>query len=355
MSVLDLARPEIRALAPYSSARMEADGGSVLLNANESPWPAESDAAHGFNRYPDPQPKELIVRLAQLYSVAPENILAARGSDEGIDLLVRAFCRSGIDGVALSPPTFGMYAVSAAVQGAHVLEIPLKRDFSLDANAILQRTDARTKIVFVCSPNNPTGNVVPIDIVERLAAALATRTLVVVDEAYIEFTDGQSAAALLDRYPNICVLRTLSKAHAIAGARVGSVLAHRDVIALLRRILPAYPLPCSSIEAALAALAPVALAATQQRIAALIALREKLSAVLRTSKDIIEIFPSQTNFLLARCVDADAVYDRLLARGVVVRNVSRQHALAGCLRITAGSDDEIGALRQALDVEEPSP
>ncbi len=221
MSVLDLARPEIRALKPYSSARMEASGGSVLLNANESPWPAVMAGGIALNRYPDPQPDELIRALADLYGVAPARVLAGRGSDEAIDLLVRLFCRAGQDAVAICPPTFGMYAVSAAIQGAAIVEVPLRGDFSLDADALLAHVDANVKIVFLCSPNNPTGNLVPLATISHIVATLAGRAIVVVDEAYIEFAGTSSAATLLDRYDNLAVLRTLSKAHALAAARIG--------------------------------------------------------------------------------------------------------------------------------------
>jgi histidinol-phosphate aminotransferase len=156
MSVLDLARPEIRALQPYSSARMEASGGSVFLNANESPWPAVSAGGVPLNRYPDPQPDELVSRCAALYRVAPAQVLVGRGSDEAIDLLVRAFCRAGQDSVVICPPTFGMYAVSAGIQGAAVVDVPLRADFSLDTETLLARATANVKLVFLCSPNNPT-------------------------------------------------------------------------------------------------------------------------------------------------------------------------------------------------------
>lgn len=352
MSVLDLARPDIRALTPYSSARMEASGGTILLNANESPWRADFDDTHGFNRYPDPQPAELVARLCALYGVSPEQLLVARGSDEGIDLLVRAFCRADKDAVATCPPTFGMYAISAAVQGADVIEVPLKADFSLDADALIANADTRVKIVFACTPNNPTGNLVPLDQIEQLAVSFAGRALIVVDEAYIEFAQAPSAIGLLASYDNIAVLRTLSKAHALAGARVGSVIAHPDVIALLRRILPAYPLPTSCIDAALAALTPTAIAATRARIDALVNGRDRMAVRLREVPGITNVFASAANFLLVRCEDAETTYRQLLSCGIVVRNVSGQRSLAGCLRVSVGTEQEIAALLEALGIRE---
>ena len=348
MSALDLARAEIRALKPYSSARMEASGGSVLLNANESPWPSVMGGTGALNRYPDPQPAELVRRLAALYGVAPNQVLVGRGSDEAIDLLVRAFCRAGRDAALICPPTFGMYSVSAGIQDAAVIEAPLRTDFSLDVDRLLARVTPQVKLVFVCSPNNPTGNLVPLAEIEQLAAALNDRALVVVDEAYIEFAGTPSATGLLERYDNVVVLRTLSKAHALAAARVGALIAHAEIVALLRRILPAYPLPTPCVEAALAALTPAALAATQVRVAGLLEARARLAEVLKTFAGVREVFPSFANFLLVRCADAHRVYDRLLAAGVVVRDVSHHAVLADCLRITVGSDEDHRRLLAAL-------
>jgi len=352
VSAIDLARAEIRALKPYSSARMEASGGSVLLNANESPWPSVMGGTGALNRYPDPQPAELVRRLAALYGVAADQVLVGRGSDEAIDLLVRAFCRAGQDAVVISPPTFGMYSVSAGIQDAAVVEVPLRADFSLDVDGLLARTTGRVKLVFVCSPNNPTGNLVPLAMIERLAAALTDRAVVVVDEAYIEFAGAPSAAALLARYDNVVVLRTLSKAHALASARIGTLIADADIVALLRRILPAYPLPAPCVEAALAALTPPALAATRVRVEGLLRARERLAEVLKTFSGVREVFPSSANFLLVRCADAGGLYRQLLGAGVVVRDVSHHAALNDCLRITIGSDEDHRRLLAALGLRE---
>ena len=348
MSVLDLARPEIRALKAYSSARMEASGGSVFLNANESPWPAVM-AIGALNRYHDPQPPELIARLAALYGVAPAHVLVGRGSDEAIDLLVRAFCRAEHDAIAICPPTFGMYAVSAAIQAAAVREVPLRADFSLDVDAVRAHVTAEVKLVFVCSPNNPTGSLVPLPAIEQLTTALRDRALVVVDEAYLEFSGAASAAGLLAHHDNIAVLRTLSKAHALAAARVGTLIAHADVIALLRKLLAAYPLPLPCVEAALAALAAPALAATRVRVDGLVRARARLGAILQRAREVCEVYPSSGNFLLVRCVDAGALYRRLLGAGIVVRDVSHYQALGGCLRVSVGSEADHARLEAALD------
>ena len=337
MSVLDLARPEIRAMQPYSSARMEASGGKVFLNANESPWTPQGDDL-GCNRYPDPQPAALIDALAALYGVQRDQLLVGRGSDEAIDLLVRAFCRAGEDAILIQPPTFGMYAVCAHIQNAAVIEVALAADFTLDVDAVLAAVTPAVKLVFICSPNNPTGQTVPRAAVERLVQALAGRAVLVVDEAYVEFAEAGSVADLIGQYDNLAILRTLSKAWALAGARVGTLLAHADVIALLRRIMPPYPLPLPCVAAALAALSAPSVAA--EHIAVIDEQRGVMRAALARVAGVREVLPSQANFLAVRFDDAGAVYQRLLAAGIVVRDVRRYPNLADALRITIGTPAE---------------
>jgi histidinol-phosphate aminotransferase len=340
MNLLDLARPEVRALKPYSSARMEASGGSVFLNANESPWPPAAAPQSSLHRYPDPQPPALLQALARLYGVAADHILVGRGSDEAIDLLVRAFCRPGRDAVAICPPTFGMYAVAAALQGARLIEAPLDADFNLDPAALLARLDADTRLVFLCSPNNPTGGAVSLAAIEHIAASLHDRALVIVDEAYIEFADAPSAIGLMARERNLCVLRTLSKAHALAGARIGSLLAAPEVIGLLRRIMPPYPLPTPCVDAALAALAPAALDETARRVALLRRERERLAQALAALPLVRAVLPSQANFLCVRFADPARVYRAALAAGIVLRDVSRYPGLGDALRLSIGTPEE---------------
>jgi len=340
MSIVDIARPEIRAMQPYSSARMEASGGAILLNANESSWPPPGDDVLDCNRYPDPQPPALIEALATLYGVRPAQVLVGRGSDEAIDLLVRAFCRAGEDAIAIQPPTFGMYAVSARIQNAAVLEIPLAEDFSLDVDAMLAAFTPAVKLVFVCTPNNPTGQRVTQAQVEHLAQALCDRALLVVDEAYIEFSDMASAAALIDRYDNLAVLRTLSKAWALAGARVGTLLANEAVIALLRRIIAPYPLPRPCVALALQALTTAGQAQARQHIAIVREQRERMAAALASLPGVRAVLPSQANFLAVRLDDPATVYQRLLDAGIVVRDVRRYPRLGDALRITIGTAEE---------------
>jgi histidinol-phosphate aminotransferase len=340
MSVLDLARPEIRAMQPYSSARMEASGGEVFLNANESAWAPVGDDGLGCNRYPEPQPAALVEALAALYGVRREQLLVGRGSDEAIDLLVRAFCRAGRDAILIQPPTFGMYAVCARVQDAGIVEVPLAADFTLDVDAVLAALTPAVKLVFICTPNNPTGQLVPRAAVERLAQALSGCALLVVDEAYVEFSDAGSVADLIDRHDNLAVLRTLSKAWALAGARVGSLLANAEVIALLRRIMAPYPLPLPCVDAALLALSGWGRANARGHVGIVREQRAQMLAELRRLPGVREVLPSQANFLAVRFDDAGAVYQRLLAAGIVVRDVRRYPNLGDALRITIGTPTE---------------
>ena len=354
MNVLDLARPDLLALDGYSSARMEADGGRILLNANESPWP--QDDAAPLNRYPDPQPPRLREMLADLYAVAASRLLIGRGSDEMIDLLVRGFCRSGKDAILVQPPTFGMYAVCAAVHGAAVCSVPLQSeqympDFDrIRAAVVASAADAPIKIVFACTPNNPTGGLPARSDLLRLARALRRRALLVVDEAYIEFSDAGSLARDVEGNPNLVVLRTLSKAHGLAAARVGCMIAAPEIVALLRRIMPPYPLPTPCSDAAEAALTPESLRRTRERIAMIRDQRERLRQRLRAHPAVRAVLPSQANFLTVRFHDAGARYAELLAAGIVVRDVRRYPGLADALRISTGTPEENAAMLSTLDL-----
>ena len=340
MNVLDLARPEIRILQPYSSARMEAAGGQIMLNANESAWEPTGDAGLGCNRYPDPQPDALLHSLASLYGVRREELFVGRGSDEAIDLLVRAFCRAGQDAIVIQPPTFGMYAISARIQNAAVIEVPLAPDFSLDVQALLSAVIPAVKLVFICTPNNPSGKSMPRADIEQIVSALADKALLVVDEAYVEFSDQRSVADLIGRYENLAVLRTLSKAWALAGARVGSLLASPEVIALIRRIMPPYPLPLPCVAVAMAELSPSGQAAARENIAIVREQREAMCVALSRLSGVREVLPSDANFLAVRFDDAGTIYQRLLRAGIVVRDIRRYPQLQDALRITIGTPEE---------------
>jgi histidinol-phosphate aminotransferase len=346
--LLDIARPDIRAIKPYEHASWEP--GLVRLHANELPWRQDADAsAAGLNRYPEPHPLELAARLAPLYGVAPECVLPGRGSDEAIDLLVRAWCRARTDAVLICPPTFGMYGVCARIQDAAVREVPLLRErgYALDVDGILTAVTPNVKLVFLCTPNNPTGNSIAQSDILRLAAALAGRALLVIDEAY-DFSAAPSCATLLGSHPGIVVLRTLSKAHALAGARCGVALADPEVIALLRRIVPPYALTQLSIEAVERALEPAALTRTRERIAGIVAERARVAAALAALPGVIKVWPSDANFLLVEFADAAAALARTHAAGLLLRDFRRTPGLERALRVTIGSVEQNARLLGSL-------
>jgi histidinol-phosphate aminotransferase len=341
MSVLDLARADLHHLSAYSSARMEASGGDLWLNANESPWPNAGVAA-ALNRYPEPQPVALIEALAALYQVSADRVFVGRGSDEPIDLLTRAFCRAGQDQVIVSPPTFGMYAMAARVQGAAVGALPLlaAHGFAYDFAGVRAAVTAATRLVYACTPNNPTGNSLPVADLLDLAEALRDRAVLVVDEAYIDYAEAPSLIAALPRFDHLVVLRTLSKAHGLAAARIGVALADPAVIDLLRRIMPPYPLPSPCVAAALQALSAPALAATRAHVQTICSEREQLAAALAARDDVCAVLPSQANFVTVRWRDAEAVYAHLQAHGILVRSLRRYPGLEDALRISVGSPPE---------------
>ncbi len=354
MSIVTRARADLAAFLPYASARRSGFDAPIHLDANECPWDDADDPLR-LNRYPSPQPARLVTELANLYGVPSEWLWVGRGSDEAIDLLIRAFCMARCDNVATITPTFGMYRIGSRLQGVGCRELTLSADddFRLDVDALLGLTDADTRLVILCSPNNPTGTPYHGAAIEKLAARLSGRALLVIDEAYLEFSGLDSVAALIERHDNVAVLRTLSKAHALAGARIGTLIAAPDVIELIARIAPPYPLPATSIAAALVALQPDTLARTRQRIAQLLDERERVAQALRALPDVVTVWPSAGNFLLVRFRDAQVAFERALAGGVLVRDVSggidaARTALSGCLRISIGRREDNDTLLDAL-------
>lgn len=345
-------REDLRDFTGYASARMQAVAAGIRLDANESPWPSAADGAARLRCYPEPQPQALVAALARLYGVAPERVLATRGSDEGIDLLLRATCPPGRGAIVTTPPTFGMYAVCARLHGARVLEVPLRDDgagFRADLDAIADAAlAARARLVFLCSPGNPTGDVIPPAAIAALAGRLSGEALVVVDEAYGEYAGVASAATLPEAADNVVVLRTLSKAHALAGARIGCVIAPPGITAALRRCQAPYPLPAPSVAAALAALAPAAMARTQTRVQRIRAARDKLAASLRELPAVRRVDPSGGNFLLLRLAEPDAALARLRAAGIAVRDMRAAPGLSDAIRATVGTARQNAALLDAL-------
>ncbi|MGY1409320.1 MULTISPECIES: histidinol-phosphate transaminase [unclassified Luteimonas] len=357
--VLSLVRADLRDFAGYSSARSSKLDGEIWLNANESAWGNAADADASCRRYPDPQPAALCAALAGLYGVQPEQLIVGRGSDEAIDLLVRATCTPGRDAVLVTPPVFGMYAVSARLQGAPLVEVALRDDARQglvpDFDAIEREALARgAKLLFLCSPSNPGGAAIALDDIAALAQRLAGRALVVVDEAYGEFSDTPSATRLLDAHPNLVVLRTLSKAHALAAARIGVAIAAPELIAVLRRCQAPYPVPGPVARLGVEALSPESRAATAARIEQIRRERERLLGALSSLPGVRRVYPSQANFLLVRFDDATAAFDALLGAGIVVRDQRAAPGLGDALRITIGTPEQNDRVLSTISALSPS-
>ena len=350
MNVIErLARPEILALEPYAHASW--DPSLERLHANENPWRFAGDpSSPGLNRYPEPHPRVLEARLATLYGVRTDQVLAGRGSDEGIDLLTRAFLAAGRDAALVCPPTFGMYAVATRIQGATVVEVPLctAAGFALDEEAVLAALSPAVRLVFVCTPGNPTGASLDPRAIERILVRTANSAIVVVDEAYAEFAASPSFAGRLDEFPNLVVLRTLSKAYALAGARIGTVIGSPALIDLLRRIVPPYAVATPASDAALAALAPAALAEAERRIDTLKAERARLAAGLAALPLVTRVWPSDANFLLIGARDPAELVRRARAAGLLLRDFSHSRWTPGCIRISVGSPQQNDRLLTGL-------
>jgi len=347
--ISDIARPDIVALKPYEHASWEPP--LERLHANELPWRATGDETDaGLNRYPEPQPRELVARLAALYGAEPKQVLVGRGSDEAIDLLVRCFCRAGEDAVLVCPPTFGMYSVAARIQGADVVAVPLRAEsgFSLDVDEILRQCTPRVKLVFLCSPNNPTGNLLNEADVLQIAARLEGRALVVVDEAYVEFAGVPSLIRRVKDLPQLAVMRTLSKSHGLAGARCGTLVADPEIIALLRKVIPPYAITQLTVETVLRLLESPQLAVMHARIREIQSERARVAEALRALPDVKRVWPSDANFVLAEFADPERALKAARAANLLIRDVRAQAGINRSVRISIGTPDQNDRLLEAL-------
>jgi histidinol-phosphate aminotransferase len=348
-----LARPEIVALEPFDIAACNANAtpDAIKLDANENPYPplVEGALAASVNRYPEPQPRRLKASLAALYGVASENVVVTRGADDAIDMLVRTFCRPNTDAVAVCTPSFSAYAHFVKLQGARLIEVPLNANFDFDAEAFVGALsgDANVKLAFICTPNNPTGNEVDPALILRVADALSD-TIVVADEAYLDFSQVPSLAGEATKRANLVVLKTLSKAYGLAGARVGCAIGVPDLIAVAARALPPYPMPSPSVDAALAALAPSRRAMHQERIARIKADREHIAMLLARSPVVRRVRSGGGNFIFLEVDDAEALAARVRTLGIRVR--FRPNAAPGGVRVTIGTEPENQALLRAFGV-----
>jgi histidinol-phosphate aminotransferase len=346
-AILKLARPEIVAMTPYSSARSEKARGDIWLNANENPCNHEDL----FNRYPEPQPLELIEKVANLYQTTSDSVLVTRGSDEAIDLIIRVFCAAGQDAIMITPPTYGMYKVSAVIQNAHIIQAPLiqEKDFALDYETILKNWHPNIKLIFLCSPNNPTGNLLEHYKVLELCKTLADKALIIVDEAYIEFAKATSLSSEIELHANLVILRTLSKAYGLAGVRCGTLIANPLIVQLLKQVLPPYPVPRPISQIVCQALSQEHVKQVQINRDEIIAQREWLTEQLGTLPFVVRVWPSAANFILLRVTDANKILTHCAAQGIILRNRSHDYGLENCIRITVGTSQENQLLIKVLN------
>ena len=345
MSTMPAARSDIVELRSYQAGDQVDD--TIRLNANEAPV---AHAGSTLNRYPAVRPIALQNRLSELFGINAKNLLVTRGSSEAIDVLIRCWCRAYADSIVTTPPTFEMYRVYADIQGVGISGFPLApdRDFALDTDGLVSACGPDTKIVFLCSPNNPTGTLIPRDDVARAAEALADRTLVVVDEAYVEFSDQPSLVSEVVNYENLVVLRTLSKAHALAGARCGAAIASEPVIDVMSKVLPPYSFSTPVTETVLNTLSDSALAESEDVVSNIRRERERVSRLLADLDCVNRIWPSQANFILTKFHSLPIVLEFLLDRRILIRNFGNASGLENCARITIGTADENDELIRAL-------
>ena len=338
-SIKNLVRKNILEMEAYASARSEFSGvAEVFLDANENPFD------NGLNRYPDPLQKKLKTKIAFEKQVRQEQIFLGNGSDEAIDLLIRIFCNPGKDEIITLPPTYGMYKVSAAISDVKVVTVPLTDDFKIKTKEVLDRVTERSKILFICSPNNPTGNDIPLEQIIELLENF--KGILVVDEAYIDFSEQESCTKLLEKYPHLVILQTFSKAWGLAGIRLGMAFANSEIIQLLNKVKPPYNINQLTQAAALKALDNVN--EKEANIQSTLQQRDFLEQAFSNLDFIKKIYPSDANFLLVQMDHSRVVYEFLLKNNIIVRDRSSVIGCAGCLRFTVGTPAENERLITAL-------
>ncbi|WP_187487480.1 histidinol-phosphate transaminase [Duffyella gerundensis] len=343
-----LARANVRDLTPYQSARRLGGNGDVWLNANEFPLPVPFELSQNtLNRYPECQPKLVIERYARYAGLQPDQVLVSRGADEGIELLMRAFCEPGKDAILFCPPTYGMYSVSAETIGIEYRTVAATDNWQLNLPAIAEQLDG-VKLVYMCSPNNPTGNLINADDIRQLLEMTRGKALLIADEAYIEFCPQATLASWLAEYPHLVILRTLSKAFALAGLRCGFTLANPPVIDLLMKVIAPYPLSTPVADIAGQALSDDGITLMRQHVAQLNDNRQWLIDALRQCACVEQVFASETNYVLARFSDSPTIFKTLWDQGIILRDQNKQPGLAGCLRISIGTRDECERVIAAL-------
>ncbi len=349
-NIIQLIRPDLREFSAYSSARDEASRGKIFLNANESPWVHKPIEDIALNRYPEKQSQTVLQQLATLHQVTPAQIALFRGSDEAIDLLVRLFCRAEQDAIMIFPPTFGMYAICAQLQAAAVVAVPLlkERGFQLDLPTIQQQWVPAVKLIFVCSPNNPTGNSINSADILQLCKLFAGKSIIVVDEAYIDYATTETMLKQLNHHENLAVLRTFSKAYGLAAARCGLLFAHSELIQWLGKIMPPYPLSTLTMQAVEKTLTTSGLQKIQAQVAWIKQEREQIYQQLLTLAWVRKVWPSEANYLFLEVTNADKIMRECQAHGIVLRNFHGKTGLQNCLRISVGLAEENQRLLEVL-------
>ncbi len=351
MKYSDLARKAIKSLPEYKSARSLFEGteDTIYLDANECAYEPYVGAS-GLNRYPAQQPRKAIEALCRLYDVSSKNLILTRGADEAIDVLVRTFCEAGQDKILISSPAFPMYAQAARIQGVEIIDAPLNPEsFALDVELVCRQVaEQKPKLVFICSPNNPTACVVQVKEIERVCQAAANTSLVIIDETYIEFSGKPSMLEKMADYPNVVVLRTISKSYAAAGIRAGVAIAAADIISILRKVEAPYPVPQPVAREIIKILAPDNKIKLDKKRSATMERKRIWEKRMAAWKDVTKVFPSDTNFVLVRFKDAASVIEKCRKNNMVLRDQSHLKGLENCIRITIGSDEDMALLESVV-------
>ncbi|WP_176701595.1 MULTISPECIES: histidinol-phosphate transaminase [unclassified Gilliamella] len=348
MDINKLVRKNVQKLTPYQSARRIGGNGDVWLNANEFPVAPHFELKEqSLNRYPEPQPEKVINRYAQYVGVTPEQVIVSRGADEAIELLMRAFCEPTQDSILYCPPTYGMYQVSAETLGIETKTVPTTADWQLDLQGIKQNLD-KVKLIYVCSPNNPTGNLINPDDIKMLLDIAKDRALVIIDEAYIEFSPESSVVSWLANYPHLVILRTLSKAFALAGLRCGFTIANKAVIDALHKVIAPYPLATPVADIATQALSKDGINTMKLHVINLNKQKEKFTNQLSQLPIVEKVYPSRSNYLCVKFQDNKEVFNTLWNKGIILRDQSKVIGQQNMIRITIGTQAECEAVISAL-------
>ena len=348
MDINQLVRKNVQKLTPYQSARRIGGNGDVWLNANEYPVaPNFQLTEQNLNRYPEAQPEQVINRYAQYAGVTPEQVIVSRGADEAIELLMRAFCEPETDTVLYCPPTYGMYQVSAETLGIKTKTVSTKSNWQLDLDRIKQNLD-NVKLIYVCSPNNPTGNLIDQDDIKTLLKLAENRALIIIDEAYIEFSPNSTVVSWLANYPHLVILRTLSKAFALAGLRCGFTLANKPVIDALQKVIAPYPLATPVADIATQALSKEGIETMRSHVINLNNQKEKFAKQLTALPIVEKVYPSESNYLCVKFQSNKEVFSKLWNQGIILRDQSKSIGQDGFVRISIGTQAECEAVITAL-------